>query len=258
MPPQSLPSSNAALNSEAALRLRDCGAASLLLLVCAPALLWAALAVKISSPGPVFYRQERVGRGGKLFFIWKFRTMFAAGCGPFVTAQDDSRITRTGRHLRSWKLDEMPQLFNVLRGEMSLVGPRPQVPRFVDCFDPDLRRVALSVRPGMTGPAALYFRHEEFLLAGQANREEFYIRQILPIKLQMDAAYVCRRTPAYDLQVLADTLRLVLSRLLGRAGRSGIPAVNDLSALSSAERAQQTAELIQMAELAQDAFARSA
>lgn len=245
--------------AEAASRLRDCAAAVCLLLLGAPVLLWTALAVKISSPGPVFYRQERVGRGGRLFQIWKFRTMaVSASAGPSVTAQDDPRITPLGRHLRSWKLDELPQLFNVLRGEMSLVGPRPQVPRFVDCFDPELRRIALSVRPGMTGPAALYFRHEEFLLAGQADREGFYVRHILPIKLQMDAEYVCRRSAAFDLQVLADTLRLVLSRLAGRAGRTGIPAVNELSALLAAERALQLSELAQMTELGREAAAQSA
>ncbi len=257
MPPQIFSqnsfSQSSFLSTDTAIRLRDCGVGFFLLLLCAPTLLWTALAVKISSPGPVFYRQERVGRGGRLFRIWKFRTMFVSGpTGPFVTAQDDPRITPLGRHLRSWKLDELPQLLNVLRGEMSLVGPRPQVPRFVDCFDPGLRRIALSVRPGMTGPAALYFRHEEFLLTGQASREEFYIRQILPVKLQMDAAYVRRRSPAYDLLVLADTLRLVLSRLLGRAGRTGIPTISELS---STELAQQTVELAQMAELAREAVA---
>lgn len=232
-------------------RLLDLCAASLLLLLCAPLLLWAAIAVALTSPGPVFYRQERVGRGGKIFQIWKFRTMFiASGAGPLVTAQDDCRITPLGRHLRSWKLDELPQLFNVLCGDMSLVGPRPQVPRFVDRFDPGLRRVVLSVRPGMTGPTALFFRHEEFLLSGQSDREQFYFAQIMPIKLQMDAEYMCRRSLPSDLQILADTAHLVLSRLAGRAGHSGIPAVSEVSALlavEAAELARQTAELAHIA-----------
>ncbi len=248
----------------AAGRLLDFSVALLLLLLCLPALLWAALAVTLTSPGPVFYRQERVGRGGQIFQIWKFRTMFTAGrsslrqTGPLVTAQDDCRITPLGRHLRSWKLDELPQLLNVLRGDMSLVGPRPQVPRFVDRFDPSLRRIVLSVRPGMTGPTALYFRHEEFLLNGQPNREQFYLTQIMPIKLQMDAEYVCRRSLAFDLQILADTGRLVLSRLAGRAGSSGIPTASALSALQTAELMQQTAELSQMADMARAAVAQSA
>ncbi len=247
--------------SSAASRLLDCCVASLLLLLCAPMLLWAAAAVTVTSPGPVFYRQERVGLGGQIFQIWKFRTMFTGTCnsaGPLVTAQDDCRITPLGRHLRSWKLDELPQLFNVLRGDMSLVGPRPQVPRFVDRFDPGLRRIVLSVRPGMTGPTALFFRHEEFLLSGQPQREQFYLSQIMPVKLQMDAEYVRRRSLGSDLQVLADTAYLVLSRLAGRAGSSGIPTAAELSVLQTAELAQQTAELAQMADMARSAITRSA
>ena len=230
-------------------RMLDFAAALFLLLLTAPVLLPAMLAVALSSPGPVFYRQERVGRGGRLFRIWKLRTMRARSCwGPSVTSQDDPRITPLGRCLRSWKLDELPQLLNVLAGDMSLVGPRPQVPRFVDCFDACLRPLVLGVRPGMTGPTALYFRHEEFLLSGQADREQFYIAQILPIKLQMDAEYVRTRTLAGDGQILADTAHLVLSRLAGRAGRSGIP-----TAAAAAEAAQQLAELNQMTELARSA-----
>lgn len=203
----------------------DVGGSLLLLTVSAPVLLPAALAVKLSSPGPVFYRQERAGCGGRLFRIWKLRTMrLSAADGPLVTAQDDVRITPAGRRLRSWKLDELPQLFNVITGDMSLVGPRPQVPRFVDRFDPERRRIVLSVRPGITGPTALYFRHEEYLLAGQADWEQLYLARILPVKLGMDAEYVRARSLRGDLRVLADTLYLVLSRLVGRAGCSGIPA----------------------------------
>ena len=233
---ESLQASHAESRSESALRRLEVGAALCLLLLCAPVLLWAMLAVRLSSPGPVFYRQKRVGRDGRIFEIWKLRTMVAA-CqnGPFVTAQDDVRITPLGRHLRSWKLDELPQLFNVIHGDMSLVGPRPQVPRFVDCFDAGLRRVVLSVRPGMTGPTALCFRHEEFLLAGQPDRERFYITQLLPIKVQMDAQYVRTRSLRNDMRILADTLHLVLSRLTGHAGHSGIPAVCDLAEIQTAQ-----------------------
>ncbi len=211
--------------SDALRRVLDVGGSLLLLTLSLPVLLVAALAIKLSSPGPVFYRQERVGRDGRLFQIWKLRTMrLSAAGGPLVTAQDDARITPLGQRLRSWKLDELPQLFNVIKGDMSLVGPRPQVPRFVERFDPERRRVVLSVRPGITGPTALYFRHEEYLLAGQADREEVYLARILPVKLDMDARYVCGRSLQGDLRVLADTLYLVLSRLAGRAGHSGIPA----------------------------------
>lgn len=217
-------------------RTLDIGGSALLLILSTPVLLAAALAIKLSSPGPVFYRQERVGQNGRLFHIWKLRTMQtvpkAAGPnGPLVTALDDVRITPLGSRLRSWKLDELPQLFNVICGDMSLVGPRPQVPRFVDCFDPELRRAVLSVRPGITGPTALYFRHEEYLLAGQADQEQCYITHLLPVKLGMDAGYVRARSLRGDLRVLADTLYLVLSRLAGRAGHSGIPAALTLPVL---------------------------
>ena len=243
-------------------RALDIGLSVLLLLLAAPVLVWTVLAIKLSSPGPIFYRQERVGLHGRLFQIWKLRTMRASGPGgPCVTAQDDSRITPLGRYLRSWKLDELPQLFNVLCGDMSLVGPRPQVPCFVACFDPERRRVVLSVRPGITGPTALYFRHEEYLLAGQADRERFYIGHILPVKLQMDTEYIRTRSLSSDLRTLADTLHLVLSRLAGRAGHSGIPAALVLPALQTAEAqaaeaqaaemCQQASELVQMAEMAQ-------
>ena len=249
MPPQELFSRRL---FQALRRLLNFGAALLFLLLCAPVLAWAAIAVKLSSPGPVFYRQKRVGLGGQIFEIWKFRTMFAAGQnGPSVTAQDDDRITPLGRHLRSWKLDELPQLFNVLKGEMNLVGPRPQVPRFVDCFDSRLRGIVLSVRPGMTGPTALYFRREEFLLTGQSHRERFYITQILPMKLRMDAEYVRTQSLRNDLRVLADTLHLVLSRLTGQAGHSGIPAVYDLTEL-------RTTHLVPIAEPPRRAVSKTA
>ena len=221
--------------SDVVRRALDVGISLILLILSLPVLLPAALAIKLSSPGPVFYRQERVGRDGRLFSIWKLRTMrLSAAGGPLVTAQDDVRITPIGQRLRSWKLDELPQLFNVLCGEMSLVGPRPQVPRFVDRFDPVRREIVLSVRPGITGPTALYFRHEEYLLAGQADREQVYFAHLLPVKLQMDAEYVRSRSLRGDLCVLADTLYLVLSRLAGRAGHSGIPAVLSLLKLKDA------------------------
>jgi len=221
-------------------RTLDLGTAVLLLLLAAPALLCAALAITLTSLGPVFYRQERVGRHGRLFRIWKLRTMTANGpCGPAVTAQDDPRITPLGRCLRSWKIDELPQLLNVICGEMSLVGPRPQVPRFVDCFDPERRRLVLSVRPGMTGLSALRFRHEEFLLMGQPDREQCYVTRILPVKLALEAEYVQARCLRGDLALLLDTLRLVLLRVVGRAGHSGIPAVMVLPDASW----QQTSEL---------------
>ena len=189
-----------------------------LLGLAAPLLVGIALAVKATSPGPLFFRQERVGRGGRLFLIWKFRTMRADADahGPAVTASDDGRITPLGRRLRGWKMDELPQLWNVLRGDMSLVGPRPQVPRFVERYGPALRGIVLGVRPGMTGPTALCFRHEERLLADKADREDFYIAEVLPVKLEMDARYVQTRSLRGDFRILTQTARVFAAASLRR------------------------------------------
>ncbi len=168
------------------------------------------LVIVCTSPGPPIFRQKRVGRDGRLFKICKFRTMHvnADRQGPSVTSADDHRVTAIGRWLRDHKLDELPQLINVLLGQMSLVGPRPQVPRFVEHFDARLRHVVLAVRPGITGPTTLHFRDEERLLADKPNREDFYIQQILPTKLAMDAQYVQTRRLGDDLRVLGETIRL--------------------------------------------------
>lgn len=188
-------------------RLLDAGIAMTLMVLLSPALLFAALLVRFTSRGSLFYCQKRVGRGGELFDICKFRTMRVGAdrTGPSVTSADDCRITPVGRFLRRTKLDELPQLWNVIRGDMSLVGPRPQVPRFVDCFDPSLRCLVLHVRPGITGPTALHFRHEEALLADKADREGYYIEQILPVKLEMDADYVRNQSLISDLRILSQT-----------------------------------------------------
>lgn len=192
---------------DAVRRFLDSVLALALLLLLLPVLLTIALLVLGTSRGPLFYRQIRVGRGGRLFQICKFRTMQPQSdrLGPAVTSSDDTRVTPIGRVLRHTKLDELPQLWNVIRGEMSLVGPRPQVPRLVDHFDPALRHIVLHVRPGMTGPAALRFRREESLLAGQEDREGFYITQILPVKLEMDVRYVQTRSLGHDLRILTQT-----------------------------------------------------
>lgn len=191
-------------------RVVDIAIASvLLLLLCLPSLILCFVIVA-SSPGWPIYRQKRVGRDGRLFRICKFRTMYVNSDrqGPSVTAADDCRVTSIGRWLRDHKLDELPQLLNVWLGDMSLVGPRPQVPRFVEHFDSSLRTIVLAVRPGITGPTSLHFRHEERLLADKADREGFYISQILPTKLAMDAHYVRTRSFGNDMRVLGDTARL--------------------------------------------------
>ena len=186
-----------------------CAALGLLILL-VPGLLVAAW-VKLDSPGPVFFRQERVGRGGRLFRIHKFRTMRvdAPSLGPQITIGADPRITRSGQWLRASKVDELPQLLDVLRGEMSLVGPRPEVPRYVALYPAELRERVLSVRPGITDPASLSFRHESELLAASDNPEQTYVEQVLPQKLQLSADYIRRATLGRDLVVILQTLRVL-------------------------------------------------
>ena len=170
-------------------------------------LLALALWVKLDSPGPVLFRQVRVGRWGNLFHIWKFRTMVAdaPARGPAITAAGDPRITRAGRFLRATKLDELPQLVNVLLGEMSLVGPRPEVPQYVALYPPDLREQVLAVRPGITDPVSLAFADEAARLAAAADPEREYREVILPAKLRAAADYAARATLWTDLGVLART-----------------------------------------------------
>jgi lipopolysaccharide/colanic/teichoic acid biosynthesis glycosyltransferase len=176
------------------------------LLLLAPVLLLIALWVKLDSPGPVFFRQERVGRFGRPFFIHKFRTMRVDNAGLQITVGVDPRITRAGRVLRAAKLDELPQLWDVLRGAMSLVGPRPEVPRYVALYPPKLREIVLSVRPGITDPASLSFRNESELLAAAADPEREYVEVVMPTKLRLAAAYVRRATLRTDLRVILATL----------------------------------------------------
>jgi lipopolysaccharide/colanic/teichoic acid biosynthesis glycosyltransferase len=202
-------------------RAFDFGVAFVALLILSPIFFLVSLLVATTSKGPLLYSQKRVGRDGRLFNIYKFRTMCAGADkrGPSVTSADDHRITPVGRWLRVTKLDEIPQLLNVLRGDMSLVGPRPQVPRFVEHFDPSLRELVLRVRPGITSPTSIRFRDEELLLANQPDRESYYIRQILPIKLEMDVEYVENRCLTDDVRILFETARLLTSGALQRSRR---------------------------------------
>jgi lipopolysaccharide/colanic/teichoic acid biosynthesis glycosyltransferase len=171
------------------------------------------LLVKLDDGGPVFYRQERVGRLGRLFRIIKFRTMSvgAETAGPSITATGDRRITRIGRLLRKTKIDELPQLWNVLRGEMSFVGPRPEVPKYVMLYTPEQREV-LALRPGITDEASVEFRNEEELLAAAADPESFYVTQCLPRKIALNLAYARRANVFRDLFVILRTVRLVWLR----------------------------------------------
>ncbi|MBL8320539.1 MAG: sugar transferase [Burkholderiaceae bacterium] len=195
-------------------RMFDLVVATVALLAMAPILLLAMLAIRIDSPGPAAFRQERVGRGGRVFRIHKLRTMFvdASARGPAVTAHDDARVTRVGRVLRHYRIDELPQLIDVIKGDMSLVGPRPEVPCFVAAYPPALRDELLAVRPGLTDPAALEFANEAAELAEAADPERMYIERILPRKLQLQADYLRRATLGSDLAVLGRTLKLLLAR----------------------------------------------
>jgi lipopolysaccharide/colanic/teichoic acid biosynthesis glycosyltransferase len=176
----------------------------------APGFALAAIAVWLDDGSPVLFRQTRVGRGGKHFTLFKFRSMFNrrvdAGAGALLTASGDQRVTRSGRFLRKFKIDELPQLWNVLRGEMSLVGPRPEVPRYVDTSQAVWRTV-LGVRPGITDVATLLYRDEERILAGFDDPEKGYRETVLPDKLALNLAYLGRRSWFRDAKLLALTAR---------------------------------------------------
>ena len=195
-------------------RVFDLLGASLALLLLSPLMLAIALAIKLDSRGPVFFRQQRVGRHGVPFDIHKFRSMAADAPqrGPALTVGDDPRITRIGRWLRRTRLDELPQLLDVLAGRMSLVGPRPEVPQYVAHYPSQLRERALSVRPGITDPSSLLYLDEADLLARAADPEREYIEVILPRKLQCAADYAAQANLRSDLGVLLRTLKLLLQR----------------------------------------------
>lgn len=189
-------------------RLFDIVCSGLGLLLLSPLLVAVAAWIKLDSRGPVMFRQERVGRHGKPFRIHKFRTMRvdAPKLGPQITIGEDARITRSGRWLRASKVDELPQLWDVLRGAMSLVGPRPEVPRYVALYPAALREVVLSVRPGITDPASLSFRNESELLAKAADPEREYVEVVMPMKLGLAADYVRNASLMGDIRLILATL----------------------------------------------------
>jgi len=151
------------------------------------------MAIKLLDSGPVLYRQRRVGRGGQPFWLYKFRTMKMSKSGPAVTVEGDARVTPIGRFLRRWKLDELPQLWNILRGEMSVVGPRPEVERFVDLYTPE-QRPLLNQTPGLASLSQLVYPHEAGLLRDYPNPEEIYVQQLMPRKIALDVKYEESRT----------------------------------------------------------------
>ena len=176
-----------------------------------PVLLLVALAIRIDDPGPVFYRQVRVGRGGKAFRIYKFRTMVvdADKKGLSITVGRDSRITRVGAFLRKTKLDELAQLINVFVGDMSFVGPRPEVPRYVELYTPYQRQVLL-VRPGITDYASIAYRNENDLLEGAQDPERMYIDEIMPAKIELNMKYLHEISPLADIRLILSTVVAVI------------------------------------------------
>lgn len=179
------------------------------LVLTSPLLLVCAVGVKLSSPGPVLFRQRRVGHGGKPFFLLKFRSMRMGTTGPSVTQRGDARVTAFGRLLRKLKLDELPELWNVIRGDLSLVGPRPEVPEYVNLEDP-LWQEVLTARPGITDPVTLRLRNEEELLAQASNVEAFYVEVLQRYKLHGYAAYLRTRSWWSDLAVLLKSVWAVV------------------------------------------------
>jgi lipopolysaccharide/colanic/teichoic acid biosynthesis glycosyltransferase len=187
-------------------RAFDIVAASAGLILLSPLFAFAAVLIRCTSAGPVFFRQERMGRGFQPFEILKFRTMVADApkLGGALTAGDDPRITFVGRFLRKTKFDELPQLINVLMGEMSFVGPRPEVRRYVEMFKDDYEQL-LTVRPGITDLASLKYRHESELLGQYADPDAAYIKLILPDKIALGREYLSRSSLLFDLKVILKT-----------------------------------------------------
>jgi lipopolysaccharide/colanic/teichoic acid biosynthesis glycosyltransferase len=198
--------------------------ALLLLVFLLPVLALAALAVVLSSPGRALFKQVRVGRGGRSFVLLKLRTMRADDARLQITAADDSRITPVGGLLRRWKLDELPQLWNVVRGDMALVGPRPEVARYVDLQSAAWQQV-LQVRPGLTDPVTLQLRAEESLLAAiEGDRERFYLQKLQPHKLQGYIQYLNKRTWQTDVNIIWQTMAALI-----RTEKASLPSVEEFS-----------------------------
>jgi lipopolysaccharide/colanic/teichoic acid biosynthesis glycosyltransferase len=200
-------------------RLVDVLGSALGLLVLWPLLVGIAIAIRVDSPGPALFRQERIGKGGQPFRIFKFRSMVAGApqTGPAITIRADTRITRVGGFLRRTKLDELPQLINVLLGDMSLVGPRPEVQAFMKLYTPEQRAIILSLRPGMTDYAAILFRDESSLLDGRNDPIKIYQREIMPIKFAYYERYSRDVGLVNDIRIIAATVSLLAFRHVPRA-----------------------------------------
>jgi len=212
----SIPELRVPIRRHAVKRAFDLGVASIGLIVLSPVLLILMFAVGTTNGLPILFRQQRVGQRGRLFTILKFRTMVNAAdkLGPSITAAGDSRITRIGRFMRKTKLDELPQLWNVLVGNMSVVGPRPEVPRYVAMYTPDQKRV-LELKPGITDLASIEFRNEEELLGTADNTEKYYLEYCLPRKIELNLTYAARANVWTDTAIILRTLLPFLGSGLG-------------------------------------------
>lgn len=190
-------------------RIIEIGLAICGLIILFPVFVICAALVKVSSPGSILFRQLRVGRNGNVFMLYKFRTMIVSRKGLRITSKNDNRITSVGKFLRKTKLDELPEIFNVLKGDMSFVGPRPEVSEFVDLSSPLWKKV-LSVRPGISDPATIYLRNEEAFLAKAVDKETFYTEVLQPFKLQESLNYLNERSAMTDIKVIFRTFRVIL------------------------------------------------
>ena len=189
------------------------------LLLLSPLFAAVALAVAVDSPGAVLYRARRCGKGGKIFRMWKFRTMVSgADRAGAITGRNDARITRVGRLLRSTKLDELPQFLNVLLGDMTLVGPRPEAPEIVALYTPEQQAV-LTVKPGVTGRVQLEAGEESDSIPVGVDPQKYYLEHLMKPKLRMDMEYLAVRTPLSDAQILGETAAYVLRCLFARKRR---------------------------------------
>jgi lipopolysaccharide/colanic/teichoic acid biosynthesis glycosyltransferase len=195
-------------------RLFDLGASFFGLILLTPIFVLSALWIKADSRGPIFFRQDRVGFQGSIFRIHKFRTMVldAEKKGKQITVGVDSRITIVGSFLRKYKLDELPQLIDVFAGDMSLVGPRPEVPKYIDCYSDDEKHDVLSVKPGITDNASIEFRNENELLASSDDPEATYINEVLPKKIALYRKYVRERSFFDDVIIIFKTIFLIIKK----------------------------------------------
>jgi len=191
-------------------RIIDIVVSAFVLLVFSPVFLIIAIAIRLDSPGSVIYRGWRVGKGGRGFQMFKFRSMIAEAVGPAISSRDDARITRVGRFLRATKLDEFPQFWNLLRGDMTLIGPRPETPEIVGLYTPEQLQV-LSVKPGLTGPSQISCSVDDSMAVhGGDTAEQFYVQNVLGRRLAMDADYLRNRNAVKDLALVGRTLGLIL------------------------------------------------